>query len=228
MPFTFAHPAAVLPLRRTLWFPGLVAGSIAPDAGYYIPLGPGGELTHSALGLPVDVLLGAALLAIAWMARAPLLRLIGRTTTLSWPGVWRAAAALGVGALTHVAWDSLTHTDGIAVQHWEVLREAVIGPHRVYNVIGYISSALGLLALAWYAARWFRRTRPGPALPHRRWVLTGFACAALLGGLTASTDPVTTISLYDAVRHVLVGAIRAMVIAVGAYVAIAFSTRGKV
>jgi hypothetical protein len=25
VPFTLAHPAAVLPLRRWLWFPGLVA-----------------------------------------------------------------------------------------------------------------------------------------------------------------------------------------------------------
>ena len=37
MPFTLAHPAAVLPLRRHLWFPGLVAGAVAPDVGYYLP-----------------------------------------------------------------------------------------------------------------------------------------------------------------------------------------------
>ena len=40
MPFTLAHPAAVLPLRRWLWFPGLVAGAVAPDVGYYLPVLP--------------------------------------------------------------------------------------------------------------------------------------------------------------------------------------------
>lgn len=42
------------------------------------------------------------------------------------------------------------------------------------------------------------------------------------------TDPVIEVSGYDAVRHLLLGAIRAMVIAVGAYVAITFSLRAGV
>ncbi|MFE3273804.1 DUF4184 family protein [Nocardia sp. NPDC059239] len=49
MPFTLAHPAAVLPIRRVLWFPGLVAGSIAPDIPYYLRIGVDGELTHAGL-----------------------------------------------------------------------------------------------------------------------------------------------------------------------------------
>jgi len=38
MPWTFAHPAAVLPLRplRRLSFGALVVGSISPDIGYYV------------------------------------------------------------------------------------------------------------------------------------------------------------------------------------------------
>ncbi len=38
MPWTFAHPAAVLPLRplKRLSFGALVVGSIAPDIGYYL------------------------------------------------------------------------------------------------------------------------------------------------------------------------------------------------
>ena len=63
MPFTGSHPAAVLPLLRTpLPASALVAGSIAPDVPFYLPV----ELpwaTHTALAVVTVDLLVAAL---AW------------------------------------------------------------------------------------------------------------------------------------------------------------------
>ena len=39
MPFTLAHPAAVLPFARTkLVFSALIAGALAPDVGYFLTL----------------------------------------------------------------------------------------------------------------------------------------------------------------------------------------------
>ena len=48
VPFTAAHPAAILPLlRRGRWVSaGLVTGSIAPDLPTYLPLGLTHEQTH--------------------------------------------------------------------------------------------------------------------------------------------------------------------------------------
>ncbi|WP_327142260.1 DUF4184 family protein [Nocardia sp. NBC_01327] len=206
MPFTLAHPAAVLPLRRALWFPGLVAGSIAPDIPYYVPLGVDAGRTHSLLGLPIDLALGAALLLLARSAHRPLLALLGKSATLPGTTLRRAALAITVGALTHLAWDSFTHTDGIAVQHWEILRESVIGPHRVYNVFGYLSSAGGVLILTWYTARWYRAATSVPPAPQRNWVLTALLLAAAIGALLAGTDPIVHTSLYDCIRHLLVAA----------------------
>ncbi len=66
MPFTLAHPAAVLPLRhwcpRPLSFPALVAGSLSPDAGYCLGHSDLDVFSHSFAGsvvfcLPVGVLL---------------------------------------------------------------------------------------------------------------------------------------------------------------------------
>ncbi|MFB7722179.1 DUF4184 family protein [Nocardia sp. NPDC056100] len=208
MPFTLAHPAAVLPLARKLWLPGLVAGSLAPDMPYYLPIGVDGELTHSPVGLPIDLLLGVALLALGRILRRPVLSLLGRSAAPSRTSWWRACAAILVGALTHLAWDAFTHTDGVVVQHWEPMRESVIGPHRVYNVIGYLSSVGGLLILTWFTLRWFRRAEPGPTAAQRKWVVTGIATAAAIGAAIAATDPVVDISLYDCVRHLLVGAMR--------------------
>ncbi|MGW4121152.1 DUF4184 family protein [Nocardia sp. NPDC004711] len=207
MPFTLAHPAAVLPMRRVLWFPGLVAGSIAPDLPYYLRIGVDGELTHALRGLPVDVLLGAILVAIGWALRGTVSGMIGKEITASRPGPVAAVAALLIGALTHLAWDAFTHTDGPAVRHWDVLRESVIGPHRVYNVIGYISSIGGMLLLAGYFAAWYRRARPVAPDPRRALVLAALLAVAVLAGLVARTDPVAHVSLYDCVRHVLIYAI---------------------
>ncbi|GAB2560560.1 DUF4184 family protein [Nocardia heshunensis] len=207
MPFTLAHPAAVLPLRRTLWFPGLVAGSIAPDVPYYVPVWVDGEFTHSLLGLPADMLLGAILLAIAWALRRSVSGMLGKTITMTRPTVLGAAAALLIGAVTHLAWDAFTHTDGAVVQNWEPMRESVIGPHRVYNVIGYISSIGGMLLLACYLVAWYRRAATIAPDPRRIPVLLSLLAVAVLAGLIARTDPVAKISLYDCVRHTLIYAI---------------------
>ncbi|MCU1641859.1 MAG: hypothetical protein JWN03_2134 [Nocardia sp.] len=220
MPFTLAHPAAILPLRRALWFPGLVAGSIAPDIPYYIPVGAEAEFTHSLLGLPLDLILGMSLLILAWLVHRPLLALLGKSATPPRTTPWRATLAIPVGALTHLAWDSFTHTNGIAVRHWEILRESVIGPHRVYNVFGYISSAAGVLILTWYAARWYRASAPAPPAPQRNWILTGLLLAAVIGALLASSDPIVHVSLYDCVRHLLVAATQGAVLTFTAWAAV--------
>src|SRR2546422_563636 len=55
MPFTLAHPAAVIPLRRVLGrasvLSALIIGSLSPDVIYFIPLGIGRATSHSLAGL---------------------------------------------------------------------------------------------------------------------------------------------------------------------------------
>ena len=65
LPFTLAHPAAVLPLRRILVFSALVVGSMAPDFHYFLGLRPHDHFSHSIRGafifcLPVG-------LAVLWL-----------------------------------------------------------------------------------------------------------------------------------------------------------------
>ena len=104
MPFTLAHPAAVLPLRRFLWFPGLVAGAVAPDVGYYVPVLP----THDLLGgfvAAVVLLLVGRLLLPSVMAVAPEFVRV----RVPRPGDFRQpvvrALSIVVGVLTHLLWD---------------------------------------------------------------------------------------------------------------------------
>ncbi|MGN7470479.1 DUF4184 family protein [Brevibacillus sp. SAFN-007a] len=53
MPFTFSHPAIVLPLRRQGWvsFPALVWGSMAPDLEYFLRMQPYSVYSHTLPGL---------------------------------------------------------------------------------------------------------------------------------------------------------------------------------
>lgn len=66
MPWTFAHPAAVVFLRRAgpLSFAGLVAGSMVPDIGYYVGRFDLASAAHRPLGL-LTVCLPAGLVLVA-------------------------------------------------------------------------------------------------------------------------------------------------------------------
>ncbi|MFD9734575.1 DUF4184 family protein [Umezawaea sp. NPDC059074] len=238
MPFTFAHPAAVLPLRRFLWFPGLVAGSVVPDIAYYLPVPGGADATHSLIGLVgIDLLLGIALLVVGHLVLAPLLALSsdGWRTRVAPPNpatrltTWRLrVTTLGsviAGAATHIAWDAVTQSYGAAVRQWPLLRLSVVGPHRLYNVIGYASSLGGLLLLGVLAWRWYRRApydhgQHWPTLPGKthRWVLVGIAVTTAAGAGIALTDPVSDASTYDWVRLALIGGVQGTGLALALYV----------
>jgi len=213
MPFTLAHPAAVLPLRglRFLRMAPLVIGAMAPDVPYYLPLTPGGRPmrlgldTHSFVGSwTVDLAIGMALLAAAVLLREPLTVLLSararwlclealepfRRRAREWV---LAPLAVVIGVWTHLLWDSFTHADGWAVRRIPALSDRVeIGWYtgETFHLLQYLSSAIGLTALAlWYrrlpvpagalAGHEARRAHAGPAL------LLIAAAALLIGGVEA-------------------------------------------
>ena len=120
MPFTLSHPAAIAPLwplarRARLPLAALAIGAMVPDFEYFIHMRPLALWGHSIAGLFVFCLpVGLGTLA-AWelVMRAPTRRLLGfepdapEAHTPSW---WLlGAAAIVIGAATHIVWDGLTH-----------------------------------------------------------------------------------------------------------------------
>ena len=213
MPFTLAHPAAILPLRRVSFLrtAGLVVGAVSPVLPSYLPLGPGGHAlrlrldTHSLVSsYTVDLALGLVLLMAVVLLREPLTVLLpARARWLALqalepfrrrPVEW-LLAPLGIliGVWSHLLWDSFTHYDGWAVRHVAVLNDTVtIGWYsgEIFHLLQYLSSALGLLVLAW----WYRRLRvpPGAVTGHdtRRGragpaLLLIAGAAMLIGGVEA-------------------------------------------
>ena len=174
MPFTPAHVAAVLPLRRRggLPFSALVVGSMIPDLPYYLP----GHLvptpaTHSVPGIVTwDLLLGLAVWAL-WCVLRPrvydvapqLLRSRWRRPESGFTGWSRAPLAVIIGAATHVLWDEFTHAGRFGATYFAVLAHTYpspLGPLEGYRYLQYASGVIGLLLLFW---AWYRTPRVVPS-----------------------------------------------------------------
>ncbi|APU15870.1 MULTISPECIES: DUF4184 family protein [Actinoalloteichus] len=164
MPFTLAHPAAVLPLlRRPFVAAALVAGAVAPDLPYYLSslglarasaqdwygvLLPNATQTHSLAGLVLNLPFALALVALYGMVRAPItallpagVRLPGREPTAGWRAkarhaLWLILSAV-IGIASHLVWDAVT----------------------VSRLLQNASTVVGAVAIGWYLWRHRRRMR---------------------------------------------------------------------
>jgi hypothetical protein len=204
MPFTLAHPAAVLPLRRYcpryLSFSALVIGSIAPDAGYAFGRFGLDEVSHHFWGsftfsLPVGMLM----LGLLYLLRGPLVeRLPQRFREVFRPLCRRPIASLPVlvislllGSWTHLAWDSFTHTHGWLVAEVPWLRAIVVilfgHAVRVCHLLWYVSSFGGVAMLCYGYERW-RLTSANPAVEFSR--PTAIRHAVLVGLLVLPIEMV--------------------------------------
>lgn len=231
MPFTLSHVVAILPVRRWLPPSALAVGAMVPDAPYYLPLPFSSASTHAwwgalLLGLPAGVLL---LVLFHQVLRAPLAELAPAGLRARLPGVARPApvavvAGLVAGMATHLLWDAFTQVGGPAVMHWELLRQPVVGAHRVFNVLMYVSSAGGLLILAGWLAHWYRQTPVRPAAPPRvatrvrGVVLAAAGLATVAGAVMGLTSDRAAVSDYDLVRSTILGGADGAAVALGVYV----------
>lgn len=180
MPFTFAHPAAILPIRRYGNTAALIIGSVIPDVGYLLMLDVPRDWSHGPSGiflfcLPLGLMtyvLYAAVLREPWlMLLPPNIRARVRPpyalarTVRGWTAI---SASILVGVLTHVVWDALTQLHWI-LEHQVPLRglpAADVLPAGVtwYFVLRHGSAVLGMLALAAWIGVSIKRTPPRRAL----------------------------------------------------------------
>jgi uncharacterized protein DUF4184 len=170
MPFTLAHPAAIVPVhvlaRGRLRLAALALGAASPDFQYFLPLDTERRFAHSLPGLILFCL------PAGWLALVLFDRWGRRGVQALLPIPWRlppppvpprpllaTTAALLVGALTHVVWDSFTHASGWGVQHLPMLRGPVFPPLlsvQWLKVLQHGSSLMGLAVLAYVCLRWMQ------------------------------------------------------------------------
>lgn len=211
MPWTFAHPAAVLPLRRLcprwLSWPALVLGAMSPDLSYYIGLHAAlRSYCHTVEGvlslcLPASLLLLAAL----WRFSRPLTVLLTEPhrrlarAALQQPAhatpraLLTAVLSVLIGAGTHLLWDGLTHADHRGASLWPELNATVLTaldrPLQHTQPLQHLSTLAGSAVLALAYRRACKRqpaAAPQPLDRQRRRWLAGCAGLAALVGLGAA------------------------------------------
>jgi hypothetical protein len=183
MPFTISHTAAVIFLnRKGLITSALVIGSMIPDLAYFVHLeGFNPDLGHSIQGLftfclPVGLVL---LLVFQKFLKRPLFALLPPShqqrllpyleglPLKSWQFIIRSLLSLGIGTLSHLAWDSFTHDDGFIVQNVAALHKVIleIAGTRIhaFSILQHGSTLLGLAALMLWYFHWYRKT---PVCPY--------------------------------------------------------------
>lgn len=197
MPFPLAHPAAVLPLKRfcRAWLnlPGLVTGSVIPDAGYMLSRFKADELAHRPLGLVLFSLpLSLLLVALLYKTRKPFLALVPERTRKAFlPGTWQPArSALGIvvsvliGAALHIAWDAFTHRGGWAAERLPFLNTVVgsFGGHtvRLCRLLWYASSFAGVTALYLTYMRALKSAGQCPQNARAEWLESAAVAAVVI------------------------------------------------
>jgi hypothetical protein len=184
VPFTLSHAAAALPFRRAGLVPSaLLIGTFAPDLEYFIRLQSGGGWGHTLGGVfGLDLPLG---LATLWLfhrlVKIPLVYLLpeGVRARLTrqlipfrfWPPLrfLHVIVSMLIGIATHLLWDGFTHRHSWIVQHVSWLHRGFLisrfGWWDVCSILQFVSSIAGLLVLAIWCWRWYRRSEPDSCIP---------------------------------------------------------------
>ena len=171
MPFTFSHPALILPLRyfSKKWFSltGLIVGSIIPDFEYFLRMKIKSDYSHSLWGvfwldLPLALLI--AFLFHNLIRKDLVLNLpiclksrVINTITFDWNSYFRKNSiivlySILIGIGSHLLWDSFTHDNGFFVQqipflsHYVTILEYKI---PVLKLAQHASTLIGLVVIVW-------------------------------------------------------------------------------
>jgi hypothetical protein len=166
MPFTFSHPAAVLPFyflpKKWISLTGLVVGSITPDFEYFIRMEKLSVHSHSWTGLlwfdlPMGVLLTFIYYGIVHKPlinnlpaalKGRLLQYAGFDWNKTFKKNWSVIlVCIFIGATSHIIWDSLTATTVFYLNN-----SLSIKKHISYFSFWSISSLIGglIIAFAFY------------------------------------------------------------------------------
>ena len=144
MPFTFSHPAAVLPFnylpKRFISMTGLVTGSMAPDFEYFIRMKDRSVYSHTWAGifyfdLPLTIILAFLfhnLVRNDLIDNLPgfLKNRLQFVKDFNWSKHFKAnftivVISVIIGVATHIVWDGFTHAHAQFVEIFTILKKHV-------------------------------------------------------------------------------------------------------
>jgi hypothetical protein len=170
MPFTFSHPAIVLPLtylpRQWLSLTGLVIGSLTPDFEYFLRMRIKSNYSHTWDGLfwfdlPLGLLLAFLFHNIVRDSLFDNLPTFLRSRfsafrQFDWNGYFKrnwlvVTISILIGAASHIFWDSFTHDHGYFVLTIPTLQNSVefFGVQiPILKILQHSSTIIGGLVIA--------------------------------------------------------------------------------
>lgn len=170
MPFTFSHPALILPLKflPRQWFSmtGLIIGSLTPDFEYFLRMRIQSDYSHTIGGLFwFDLPLGIIIAFIFHnIVRDSLFDnlptfLKSRFTPfilINWNKYFKThwvivSISIIIGAFSHILWDGFTHEHGYFVKTIPILSkttELFARQIPILKIIQHTSTLLGGLIIA--------------------------------------------------------------------------------
>jgi len=184
MPFTFSHPAIILPLENSKrkWFSltGLIVGSIVPDMEFLLRLRETDCFGHTWLGLLVFDIPAAILLSFIFhnLVRDPLVihapkffrQRFTSLLSFNWNNYFKKHissffVSVLIGIASHVFLDAFTHYDGaVAKRSSFFFNEIIVWQHAfpVYLILQVVTSLVGALYILWFI---FKMKRSEELLP---------------------------------------------------------------
>ena len=167
MPFTFSHPAIVLPLlnrrKRIFSATGLIIGSIAPDFESFVHISARKVYSHTWGGMFWFDLPLALILCMLFhlVVRDPLIENLpgpledrfASYKNFNWIAYFKkhffvVIISLLIGIASHLLWDALTHLN--LHDPDSTLSVIKIGHARLYIILQYSCSLIGLFIIAIY------------------------------------------------------------------------------
>lgn len=179
MPFTFSHPAIILPLNKKFnkYFDitALVLGSMAPDFEYFLHSRPFGKMGHTPLGFLILNLPVCFIVAYVFhkfikrdlilSMRSPVDKWYFQYATNNWnlhcfKDIIIFIYSCLIGMISHVLWDSFTHINGYFVSNICFLNETVTLFNLkipYYKILQHFSSLIGIMCVSLFI--YFRRNK---------------------------------------------------------------------
>ncbi|KEH95512.1 membrane protein [Clostridium botulinum C/D str. BKT12695] len=172
MPFTFAHPAVVIPCKKKfpkyLNLSALVIGSMAPDFEYFLRFMPKGTIGHTLLGsiwfdIPLVIIL---YLLWEYIIKRPFILSMpqpidknlyhithrkSKNSTIKKRIIFIYSALIGI--YSHILWDSFTHKTGFFVMKLSLLSNKIgILNYKVpiYKFLQHGSTIIGIIYIIVY------------------------------------------------------------------------------
>jgi hypothetical protein len=170
MPFTFAHPVIVFPLKNKYFskffsLTALIIGSMFPDFEYFIRMILKSIYSHTILGiflfnLPLGIIfcfIFHNIIRNELFVNLPYFLRIRLSVYIefNWNNYFiknpiQIIISLLIGSFSHILWDSFTHINGYFVEKISFLKYSIVINNisiPVYKILQHFSSIIGCLVI---------------------------------------------------------------------------------